>query len=317
MSKQRGARTRKDLKVVIVNDIEGISGINHWHQIRYGYKDFEFGRIQVTEDVNAAIRGLRAAGATEITVVDAHGSGGPNKNIIPEKLEKGVKLVQEGAVYKRLKEVVDESIDAAVFVGFHAMADTQDGFLRHTVTVEPRIKVNGKSVGETALTAYELGEYGIPVIMVTGDQALVREASAFLPGIETVQVKSSVDCRTTECLPLSKARKLIESAAKRALSKIDEFRPVQITKPNRIDVSFPKKGQVDLCETIPRAERSGEKTVSYTAEDWEEAHRFVRTTIRLAGQYAIGTLEEKLSKLEGFASAVQEWEEDLIKEWLS
>jgi D-amino peptidase len=159
MSEQRNKKARKDLKVVIVNDIEGISGINHWHQIRYGYKEFdEFGRIQLTEDVNAAIRGLRAAGATDIRVVDCHGSGGPNKNIISEKLEKGVELFQEKAVSWRLKEAVDKSIDAAVFVGFHAMAETKDGFLRHTVTLEPRIRINGKLVGETALTAYALSE---------------------------------------------------------------------------------------------------------------------------------------------------------------
>lgn len=311
-------KTRKNLKVLLVNDIEGISGINDVHQIGHGYKEFEeFGRIQVTEDVNAAIRGLRAGGATEIRVVDSHGSGGPNKNIIPEKLEKGVRLFQEGAVYKRLKEAVDKSIDGAVFVGFHAMADTQDGFLRHTITAGPRIRINGKFVGETGIDAYTLAEYGIPLIMVTGDQALVREASAFLPGIETVQVKTSLDCKTTECLPLSKARRLIEAAAENALSRIDEFKPVKITKPIKIDVSFPKKKQVDLCETIPRAERSREKTVSYIAEDWDEAYGFVRTTIRLAGLYAIEALAEKLSKLEGFDRAVKEWEADLVNEWLS
>jgi D-amino peptidase len=87
-----------------VNDIEGISGIDNVRQIRYGSKEFEEGRIQVTEDVNAAVRGLRAAGATEIRVADSHGSGGPNKNIISEKLERDVKLFQEGPVYKRLKE---------------------------------------------------------------------------------------------------------------------------------------------------------------------------------------------------------------------
>lgn len=313
-----GKKTRKNLKILIVNDIEGISGINNVHQIRHGYKEFEeFGRIQVTEDVNAAVRGLRTAGAADIRVADSHGPGGPNKNIIPEKLEKGVKLFQEGAVYKRLKEAADKSIDGAVFVGFHAMADTKDGFLRHTITLEPRIRINGKFVGETAIDAYTLAEYGIPVIMVTGDQALVREASAFMPGIETVQVKTSLDCRTTECLPLLEARRLIEAAAERALSRIDEFRPVQITKPIKIDVSFPKKRQVDLCETIPRAKRSREKIVSYIAEDWDEAYSFVRTTIRLAGQYAIGTLAEKLSKLEGFGRVLQEWEEDLVNEWLS
>ena len=310
-------KEHETFKILIVNDIEGISGIDNVHMIQYGFKEFENGKVHVTEDVNAAIRGLRAAGATEILVADSHGSGGPNKNIIPEKLERRVKLFQEGPVYKRLKEAADESVDAAVFVGFHAMADTKDGFLRHTITLEPRIRINGKPVGETAIDAYALAEYGIPVIMVTGDQALVREASTLLPGIETVQVKTSSDCKTTKCLPLAEARELIETAAKRALSRIDEFLPMRIPTPIETDVSFLKKEQIDLCETIPRAKRKEENTISYIAADWDEAYSFVRTTIRLAGQYTIGTLEEKLSKLEGFDRAVKEWLEDLANEWLS
>jgi D-amino peptidase len=310
-------KTRKSLKILIVNDIEGISGIDNVRQIHYGSKEFEEGRIQVTEDVNAAIRGLKAGGATEIRVVDSHGSGGPNRNIIPEKLEKDIILFQEGPVYKRLKEAADKSIDAAVFVGFHAMADTKDGFLRHTITLEPRIKINGKPVGETAIDACALAEYGIPVIMVTGDQALIREASTFLPGVEAAQVKTSLDCKTTNCMPPSEARRLILTTAKRALSRIREIMPVQITKPIEVDVSFPRKEQTDLCETIPRAKRKGEQTISYVAEDWNEAYSFIRTTIRLANQYAIGVLEERLSKLEGFDKAVQEWEADIVSEWLS
>jgi D-amino peptidase len=310
-------KARETLKVLIVNDIEGISGIDNVRQIHYGSREFEEGRLYTTEDVNATVRGLRTAGATEIRIADSHGSGGPNKNIIPEKLERDVKLFQEGSVYKRLKEAADKSISAAVFIGFHAMADTKDGFLRHTITLDPRIRMNNKPVGETAIDAYALAEYGIPVIMVTGDQALVREASTSLPGIEVVQVKHSLDCKTTNCLPLSEARRLIEATAERALSRIDEFRPVQIAKPIATDVSFLKKEQTNLCENIPRAKRNGEKTISYIAEDWAEAYSFVRTTISLAGQYAIGALEEKLSKLEGFDRAVQEWEEDLISQWLS
>jgi D-amino peptidase len=318
MSEQRNGKIRNALDVLIINDVEGISGISHWHQIRYGYKEFEeFGRIQVTEDVNAAIRGLRAAGATSIKVVDSHGSGGPNKNIISEKLEKDVKLFQEKVIPERLKQAASKTIDAAVFIGFHAMADTEDGFLRHTITLEPRIRINGKPVGETALTAYALAEYGIPVIMATGDQALIREALSFLPGIETVQVKSSLDCRTTKCLPLSEAKKMIEIGAKRALLRINEFKPTQVRKPIKVDVSFPKKAHADLCNTIPRAQRRAEKTISFTAEDWQEANNFIRTTIRLAGQLSIGALLQGASRLEGAEKILHEWEENLVNEWLS
>ncbi len=250
-------------------------------------------------------------------MADSHGSGGPDKNVMPEKLEGNVKLFEEGLVYRRLKEATDKSIDAAVSVGFHAMADANDGFLRHTITLGPRIRMNGTPVGETAIDAYALAEYDIPVIMVTGDQALVREASAFLPGIEAAQVKTSLDCRTTNCLPLSEARRLIEVTAERALSRIVDFRAVRIIRPIEVDVSFSKKKQTDLCETIPRAKRKGENTISYSAENWDEAYSFLTTTISLSGQYAIGALEEKLSRLSGFDKAVQEWEQDLINEWLS
>jgi D-aminopeptidase len=146
---------------------------------------------------------------------------------------------------------------------------------------------------------------------------LVREASAFLPGIETVQVKTSVDCKTTECLPSGKARRLIETVAERALSRIDEFRPAQIVKPAKIDISFPNKEQADLCKIIPKATKSAEKTVSYTAENWDDADRFVMTTLSLANDFHTRTLVGKLSKLEGSSEVSFEWAENRINEWLS
>ena len=152
---------------------------------------------------------------------------------------------------------------------------------------------------------------------LTGDEALVREASAFLPGIETVQVKTSVDCKTTECLPSGKARRLIETVAERALSRIDEFRPAQIVKPVKIDISFPNKEQADLCKIIPKATKSAEKTVSYTAENWDDADRFVMTTLSLANDFHTRTLVGKLSKLEGSSEVSFEWAENRINEWLS
>jgi D-amino peptidase len=312
-----GKNAEKKANIIIVDDMEGISGINDWHQIFAGCKEYEeFGRVQVTEDVNAAVRGLRKAGAAEIRVVDFHGSGGPSKNVISEKLEKGVKLFQGSDLPGRLEEAVDKSTAAAVFVGFHAMADTKDGFLRHTITMDPRIKINGKPVGETGINAYALGEHGIPVIMVTGDQALSREAETFIPGVETVQVKTSTSCRTTRCSPLSRATKLIEAAAERAFSRIDEFKPVQVTKPIEVGVSFLNKEQAELCKTIPKV-CIGAKTVSYVADSWEDADNFIKTTLSLANEFHIQRLVNMLSKLEGAGKVTFAWAENRINEWLS
>jgi D-amino peptidase len=310
-------RAWKKTNIVVVDDLEGISGINDWHQIFAGCKEYEeFGRVQVTEDVNAAVRGLRKAEAAEIRVVDFHGSGGPSKNIISEKLEKDVKLFQGSDLPGRLEKAVDKSTVAAVFVGFHAMADTKDGFLRHTITMDPRIKINGKPVGETAINAYALAEHGIPVIMVTGDQALAREAEAFIPRVVTVQVKTSIDSKTTRCLPLSKARKLIEAAAERAFARMDEFKSVQVTKPIKVDVSFLNKAQAELCRIIPE-DSVRAKTASYVADSWEEADKFIKTTLSLANEFQVQKLVNMLSKLEGAGKVTFAWAQNRISEWLS
>jgi len=310
-------KTRQDLNVLIVNDMEGISGIDDWHQIFAGCKEFEtFGRIQVTEDVNSAARGLRSAGATQIGVVDFHGSGGPSKNVIPEKLEKRVKLYQGPNLPNRLKEAVDEATSAAVFIGFHAMADTKDGFLRHTINMDPRISINRKPVGETAINAYALAEHDVPVIMVSGDQALIREAEVLLGDIETAPVKTSTDSRTTKCLPLAKARKLIETKAKRAIQRIDDFKPTRVKKPIRMDISFPKREQAEPAQIIPKAEAPSSKTVSYTARNWEEAEKFMMTTLSLANEFHVKNLVGNLSKLNGADKTMLEWAETRIDEWL-
>jgi D-amino peptidase len=286
-------------RVLIIDDMEGICGVDHWHAIAHGFDEFEDGRIQITEDVNAAIRGLRAAGAGEIIVVDAHGSGGANKNLIPEKLETGVELHQEPSTRDRLRKALDRHYDAAVFIGFHAMADTEDGFIPHTITFVPRIKVNGIPVGETAITAYTLGEYGIPVVMVTGDQALVREARRFLPGVEAVKVKTSSSKRETKSLPTVEARELIEEAATRAVSKIGDSRLLTVNKPVEIEMSFPNEDYADIAARLPRTTRIGNISVSYTAENWAEALTFIYAAIDFSSQVDTKALVGELRKLPG------------------
>lgn len=306
------------MKIVIVVDMEGISGINDWRQVTGGFKEFdEHGRVQCTEDVNAAIRGLREGGAEEIRVVDDHGSGGPSANIIPEKLEKGVKLFQGPSLIARLADAVDDSIDAAVFIGFHAMADTKDAFMPHTRTLEPRIKINNKMVGETGLTAYYLGEHGIPVVMITGDQALVREASDLLPGIVSVQVKTSPNKSTSVCLPQAEAGKLIEKAATLAMEKIQDAKPLVVIRPIKVEISYRRKEYADLVEGIPRSERIAENTISYVAEEWDEVEDFINTASRLASQLRIFELLNELSKLEGFPAIQKSSFEKVVHDWLS
>jgi len=300
--------------------MEGISGIDDYHQIVSGFRQFEkSGRSLITEDVNAVVRGLRAGGATEVRVVDDHGSGGISpKNIISEKLEKNVRLYQGPNLLARLGEAIDESVTAAVLLGFHAMARARNGFLTHTVT--PSIvgmKINGKPVGETALAALKFAEHGIPVIMVTGDQVLVKEASELLPGIETVQVKTSLNIRRTKCVPPREARRLIEKAAKRAVSKADKLRPLGIQPPYKIEISLPTKEHVEMAIMIPRAKRSGETAVSYSAQNFEEGEEFINTAIILSSNLRQRALLTELMKLEGASRIGKRFSEKFYEEWFS
>jgi D-amino peptidase len=313
-------KAKKAIRIVLDVDMEGISGIDDLRQILDRHKQFEeSGRSLTTEDVNAAVRGLRAGGATEIRVVDDHGSGGLSANIIPEKLEKGVKLYQGPDLLGRLGEAIKRPVTAAVLLGYHAMVGAKDGFLTHTIDFHliAGIKINGTPVGETALAALQLAEHGIPVIMVTGDQALVREASELLPEVETVQVKTSLNRRTTKCLPPTEARKLIEKAAKRAISKIDQLKPLDIKPPYTIEISFPTKEHAKLAAIIPRARRSGETAVSYVAQNFDEGEAFINTAMSLAAGITRRTLYAEFAKLEGFSRIQKEFWEKITSDWLS
>jgi len=306
--------------VVVDVDMEGISGIDDYRQILKGFRQFEkSGRNLITEDVNAVVRGLRAGGATEIRVVDDHGSGGAiPKNIISEKLEKGTRLYQGPDLFGRLGEAIDKSVTAAVLLGFHAKAKTKEGFLAHTVDpMVAEIKINGKPMGETALAALKFAEHGIPVLMVSGDQALVKEASELLPEIETVQVKTSLNTRTTKCMPLAESRRLIEKAAKRAVSKAHRAKPMDIRPPFKIEISFPTREHAERVAIIPRARRSGEKAVTYTARNFDECEAFIETAIILASRLRLRTMFAELAKLDGFAEIEKRFFERFVADWLS
>src|SRR5919108_2218782 len=123
------------MRVHIISDMEGVSGIVKWEQVSGGEALYEEGRRLYTEEINAAVRGAKAAGATEIVVMDCHGAGKgwTFNSLIPERLDPDCEWVvqQEWTEYT---EALEDGCDAALFVAMHAMAGTPDGVLSHTVS---------------------------------------------------------------------------------------------------------------------------------------------------------------------------------------
>src|SRR6059036_1403821 len=209
--------------------MEGISGIVNPHQTNAGKEMFDEGRQLYTEEINAAVRGAKAGGATEIVVMDCHGAGdGYSWNsLIAEDLDADCDFVvqEEWTGYTGFLEA---GCDAALFVGMHAMAGTADGVLNHTVSGVDwqNLYFNGTRVGETGINAALCGTWGCPVLLVTGDEASCREGRELLgDGLTTVAVKWGFSSASARNLTPVRARERIEEGARRALSDLKAVAP--------------------------------------------------------------------------------------------
>src|SRR5688500_11379220 len=204
--------------------MEGVSGIVKPEQTTGGDPMYEEARKLYTEEINAAVRGAKAAGATEILVMDCHGAGGgwTFNSLVPDLLHPDCEwVVQEQ--WTGYTVFLEEGCDAALFVGMHAMAGTRDGVLNHTVSSADwhNLWFNGTPVGETGINAALCGTWGCPVLLVTGDEATCREATELLgDGLTTVSVKQGLGLSSARMLVPSRARELIEEGATKALSDL-------------------------------------------------------------------------------------------------
>src|SRR3954465_10849620 len=210
------------MRVLIMTDMEGVSGIINWDQVNGGAPLYEEGRQLYTEEINAAVRGARAAGAKDIHVVDCHGAGGgwTFNSLSPELLDPDCEWVS-GHPWSRYTDMFETGCDAALMVGMHARAGTPDGVLCHTIstTTWRNLYFNETCVGEFGINAALCGHYGVPVVLITGDEATRREGQALLgKGLHTVAVKKGLSRYSARNLPPVKAREMIQAGARRALS---------------------------------------------------------------------------------------------------
>jgi D-amino peptidase len=312
-----------NVKVLISSDLEGVSGVDDYRQIFPVYPDlYEKARLLLTEDLNAAIRGLRSAGATEIDVIDGHGGGVPPYiNIVKDKIESGVRVLAGFVVgvvglYPSLNPVPLDSYDAHVIIGYHSMAGTLHGFLPHTASMITAVRINGAYVGETEMSAYGAGVHNLPTVLVTGDAAVVREAKSLLPGIEGVIVKKALSRKKAECLPLDEARSLIQRAACDCLSNLEKFKAFKPSLPVHLDVMFGAPELAYLAATLPRSRLSGDRTLSYVAEDYNEAVKAFWTALSLATGGEQLFLTKKLAEVEEAKNILDEWLKTRARRWV-
>jgi D-amino peptidase len=230
------------MRVMIMADMEGVSGIVVWDQCNAGAPMFEEGRKLYTEEVNAAVRGALAAGATEVVVVDCHGAGKDYtfNSLIPELIHPGCEWVAHHA-WGRYTELLEQGCDACLLVGMHARAHTPDGVMCHTISTTSWQSVwfNDDCVGEVGINAAVCGAYGCPVLLVTGDTATCRESRELLgEGLTTVEVKRGLTRYSARQIPPVRARQMIEDGARRALSNLKAVKPYVPASPVTVRIEL-------------------------------------------------------------------------------
>jgi D-amino peptidase len=264
--------------------MEGISGVTNWNQVSQGHADYPRFRKIMTEDVNAAIQGSFHAGALEVVVTDGHGSG---SNILIEALDPRASLNSGNASpYAMVQGIDSGDFDGVFFVGYHARSGSPDGVLAHTWSSSKvaNVWLNDVQMGEYGLNAALCGHFGVPVLLISGDQTACAQALELLGDIETVVVKRATSFASAECLPLQIAQKMIKTAAAKAIVRLKEGNApdlFRVTEPIKVTIEYRLVEMADSAIHLPGSKRLDGTTITFTSPDMSTAYMSFRAAVGL------------------------------------
>jgi len=271
------------MKILIAVDMEGITGVTTWDQVTPGHAEYARFRKLMTQDVNAAVRGACEAGADEVIVADGHWNG---SNILIEELDPRARLNTGSPSPFSMMQGIDETVDGVMFIGYHARNGTPYAILDHTwsrMTVA-NVWLNDILTGEYGLNGAVAGHFGVPVIMVTGDQTACAQVVEILGDMETAVVKQATGRYAAECLPPPVTQEMIFMSAARAVTRLqdgDVPDPFVVDMPVRVTVEFFTSDMADRASKIPFAQRDGTR-VSLTTQEMASAYGGFRSMVMLA-----------------------------------
>jgi D-amino peptidase len=269
------AQQPKRLKIYISADMEGITGVVTGEQL--GPTGFEYARFRefMTQEVNAAIEGAMAAGATEIVISDSHGNG---QNLLIEKLApSNVLVVRSWPRPLGMMQGIDESFAGVIFIGYHTGTTNLDGVRAHTLSSArlTDVRLKGVSVSEAGLNAAIAGHFNVPVIMVSGDDAVVKETTALLGNIEGAVVKWASGFHSAMTMTPQMSTVLIREKAQRAVKRIGEFKPYKLAAPIELDVRFKNYRPAEVLSYLSIIQRPDSHSIRFVGKDIIEVSKFL------------------------------------------
>lgn len=267
----------QDLRVYISADMEGVVGVVTGDQL--GPAGFEYGRFRqiMTNEVNAAIEAARAAGATEILVSDSHGNG---ENLLIEQLPSDIQLIRSWPRPLMMMEGIDETFDAAIFIGYHSSTTNTRGVRAHTISSAnlTAVRLNGVEMLEASINAAIAGDFGVPVVMISGDDAVVEEARSVIGDMEGAVVKWSLGFHSARTMMPEASYALIRERVTAALNRLDDFEPYRVEGPISLEISFKNYLPAEVIAYLPNVERVDSHTIRFVGRDMTEISKFIEFT---------------------------------------
>lgn len=268
------------MKVYISSDMEGTAGVVDWDQCTPGRPRYpEFAEL-LTNEINAAIEGAREAGAQQFVVNDSHST---MQNLHPARLSGRARLVSGRYKPMYMMEGLDDSFDAIFLISYHGPAGAGPAVLSHTYSSKAiaEVRIDGALAGEAGVNALVADALGVPIVLVTGDQATAEEASGFCPGVRTAVVKTSISGFAAESLHPDEACELIRSEARLAVQHIGASRRPYQGRTVALEVRFVSADHCDLAARIAGVRRTGPRQARLTGDSNLEVYRTFVTVLYL------------------------------------
>jgi D-amino peptidase len=267
---------QRPVKVFISVDMEGIGGVVTDQQI--GPTGFEYNRFRefMTAEAIAAIEGARAAGATEFVVADAHGN---MQNLIIERFGRDVRIVRGSPRPLSMMQGIDSTFSAAFFIGYHSATTNSAGVRAHTISSATfaALKINGKASAESGLNAAIAGYYGVPVALISGDEAAVGELRAMVPTAEGAIVKQSISFHAATVMTPEASQAIIKEKARAAITRLREMRVyAEPAGPVRLELTYKNYTPAEMMAYLPGVERIDAHTIRYTGRNILDLPRFIQ-----------------------------------------
>ena len=262
------------IKIFISVDMEGIGGIGTGEMTRSNGKDYQLGRKLMTAEVNAVVSAIiKFNNDAEILVNDSHGD---MQNLNHQELDPRVIYIQGNKKPFGMVQGLDESYDAAIFIGYHARAGTAKGFLAHTGSGSVKgLWLNGREVGEGGLNAYFSGEMNVPVILAAGDDVFTKQFGN-LVDCELVATKNAVTANVAKLKHGTIVERELFDATTRALKNRKSKKPIILKTPVEIKLKFSTPAHAEILQAIPKMEWIDGYTVKYKAKNMVEAYALIR-----------------------------------------